>query len=72
MSNKKPLTEAQRASQRRYDKEHRTRVSVLLVNTTDADIIEFLKGKNKQVLIKQLIRRYMDEQGMGPHVFHEK
>lgn len=72
MSNKKPLTEAQRASQRRYDRERRTRVSVLLVNTTDADIIEFLKGKNKQGLIKELIRRCMDEQGMGPHVSDEE
>lgn len=60
MSDKKPLTGAQRASQRHYDKACRTRVSVLLVNTTDADIIEFLKTvPNKQGLIKQLIRDHM-------------
>ncbi len=60
MSDKKSLTEVQRASQKRYDKENRTRVSILLVNTTDADIIEFLKGcTNKQGLIKRLIREYI-------------
>lgn len=62
MSTKKPLTEAQKAAQRRYDKTKRTKISVLLVNNTDADIIEFLKDKNKQGLIKQLLREYMAKQ----------
>ena len=62
MSAKKPITEAQRASQRRYDKYRRTKVSVLLVNTTDADIIEFLKKcPNKQGLIKKLLREHMSQ-----------
>ena len=63
MSNKKPLTEAQRASQRLYDKERRTRVSVLLVNSTDYDIIEYLKTcPNKQGLIKKLLREHIRSQ----------
>ena len=63
MSEKKPLTEAQRAAQRRYDRTKRTRVSVLLVNNTDADIIAFLKTcPNKQGLIKSLLRDYIAKQ----------
>ena len=62
MGNKKPLTEAQKAAQRRYDKERRTKVSVLLVNSTDADILEYLKTvPNKQGLIKQLLREHMSQ-----------
>ena len=60
MSNRKPLTEAQKAAQRRYDMTKRTRVFINLVNSTDADIIEFLDGcSNKQGLIKKLIREHM-------------
>jgi hypothetical protein len=63
MSQKKPLTAAQKLARSRYDSTCRTRVSVLLVNTTDADIIEFLKRcPNKQGLIKSLLREYIKSQ----------
>lgn len=61
MSNKKPLTEAQKAAQRRYDSTKRTRVYINLVNNTDSDIIEFLKTvPSKQGFIKKLIREYIN------------
>lgn len=63
MGNKKPLSEAQKAAQRRYDRTRRTKVSVLLVNNTDADIIAYLKTvPNKQGLIKKLLRDHMASQ----------
>lgn len=72
MSNTKPLTEAQKAAQRRYDSTKRTRIFINLVNSTDADILAYMKTvPNKQGLIKMLIRRYMDEQGVGSHIRDE-
>lgn len=50
--------------QARYDKENTVQIKLKLVKSTDADILAYLEGKNKQGEIKQLIREAIKkEQG---------
>jgi hypothetical protein len=52
-----PMEEKKLSPQARFEKEKCTRVSIKLVKTTDADILEHLaKKSNKQGYIKALIR----------------
>lgn len=54
------MTEKKLTPQARFEKEKCTRVSIKLVNNTDADILDHLaKQKNKQGYIKALIRADM-------------
>ena len=50
------------ARQQAWDKENTVHVSVKLQKTTDADIIEFLDGKSRQTVIKEALRRMMQEE----------
>ena len=43
----------------KWDKEHTSMISVKLQNKTDADILQFLEGKQKQTTIKLALREYM-------------
>ena len=53
-------SQAQREAVMRYDSENTTRIAIKLNNTTDQDIIDWLKSqKNKQGYIKSLIREDM-------------
>ena len=53
-------SQAQREAVMRYDSENTTRIAIKLNNTTDQDIIDWLKSqKNKQGYIKSLIRKDM-------------
>ena len=49
------------ARQQVWDKENTVHVSVKLQKATDADIIAFLDGKSKQTVIKEALRRMMNE-----------
>lgn len=49
------------ARQQLWDKENTFRISVKLQKTTDADIIAFLDGKQKQTVIKEALRRMIQE-----------
>ena len=42
-----------------WDKKNTVMVSVNLVRSTDADILQFLEGKQKQTVIKLALREYM-------------
>ena len=42
-----------------WDKKNTVMVSVKLVRSTDADILQFLEGKQKQTVIKLALREYM-------------
>ena len=42
-----------------WDKKNTVMVSVKLVRSTDADILQFLEGKQKQTVIKVALREYM-------------
>lgn len=53
------LTPAQRKAQAKWQKSNTTMVAIRLQNSTDADIIEFLDGKQKQTIIKAALREYM-------------
>lgn len=54
------MTEKKLTPQARFEREKCTRVSIKLVNNTDADILEHLsKQPNKQGYIKALIRADM-------------
>ena len=56
------MAEKAMTPQARFEKEKCTRVSIKLVNTTDADILAHLaKQTNKQGYIKALIRADMDK-----------
>lgn len=47
-------------AQMRYEKDHVTRISLKLMNTTDADILDHLnQSNNKQGEIKRLLRLAM-------------
>ena len=46
-----------------WDKEHTSMISVKLQNKTDADILQFLEGKQKQTTIKLALREYMRNHG---------
>ena len=59
MKTKRQRRKAHTASQRKYDKEHTTRVSLKFNNRTDSDILIYLEGENKQGLIKEAIREHM-------------
>lgn len=50
-------SESQRKASAKYDKDHVVTITVKLNRKTDADIIEWLSGKeNRQGIIKWLIR----------------
>ena len=49
------------ARQQLWDKENTVQISIKLQKTTDADIIEFLDGKSRQTVIKEALRRMMQE-----------
>lgn len=49
------------ARQQLWDKENTVQISIKLQKTTDADIIEFLGGKSRQTVIKEALRRMMQE-----------
>ncbi len=49
------------ARQQVWDKENTVHVSIKLQKATDADIIEFLDGKSKQTVIKEALRRMIQE-----------
>ena len=49
------------ARQQLWDKENTVQISIKLQRTTDADIIAFLDGKSKQTVIKEALRRMMQE-----------
>ena len=42
-----------------WDKKNTVMTSVKLVRSTDADILQFLEGKQKQTVIKAALREYM-------------
>ena len=44
-----------------WKKANTVMLSMRLQKTTDADILKFLDGKQKQTIIKQAIREYMDK-----------
>ena len=50
------------ARQQLWDKQNTVQISVKLQKTTDADIIAYLDGKQKQTVIKEALRRMMQEQ----------
>ena len=45
------------ARQQLWDKENTVQISIKLQKTTDADIIAFLDGKQRQTVIKEALRR---------------
>lgn len=50
------------ARQQAWDKENTVHVSVKLQKARDADIIAFLEGKQKQTVIKEALRRMIQEE----------
>jgi len=42
-----------------WDKKNAIMTSVKLLRSTDADILQFLDGKQKQTIIKKALREYM-------------
>lgn len=54
------VSDAQKRAVLKYDAEHTRQYHLKLNTGTDADIIEFLSGKNIQGYIKQLIRDDMN------------
>lgn len=43
-----------------WDKKNAVMTSVKLLKSTDADILQFLEGKQKQTIIKLALREYME------------
>lgn len=43
-----------------WDKKNAVMTSVKLLKSTDADILQFLEGKQKQTVIKLALREYME------------
>lgn len=50
------------ARQQLWDKENTVQISIKLQKTTDADIIAYLDGKSRQTVIKEALRRMMQEE----------
>lgn len=50
------------ARQQLWDKENTLQFSVKLQKSTDADLIAFLEGKPRQTVVKEALRRMMQEQ----------
>lgn len=46
----------------KWDQENTTQISVKLQNKTDADILAFLTGKQKQTEIKKALRLLMEKE----------
>ena len=46
----------------KWDQENTTQISVKLQNKTDADILAFLAGKQKQTEIKKALRLLMEQE----------
>ena len=46
--------------QRAWQKENTVMVAMRLQKSTDADILQFLEGKQKQTVIKLALREYMN------------
>jgi hypothetical protein len=46
--------------QRAWQKENTVMVAMRLQKSTDADILQFLEGKQKQTVIKLAIREYIE------------
>ena len=46
-------------AKRKWQKENTVFIGVKLQKTTDADILDFLKGKQKQTTIKEALREYI-------------
>ena len=47
-------------AQTAWRKENTVMVSIRLQKSTDADILQFLDGKQKQTIIKAALREYME------------
>lgn len=45
-----------------WDKQNTVQISIKLQKNTDADILAYLDGKQKQTVIKEALRRMMQEQ----------
>lgn len=55
-------SEAKKLNDARWKKANAVRIAFRLYKNTDADLIEFLEGvDNKQGLIKDLLRKHMEE-----------
>lgn len=50
------------ARQQLWDKENTLQFSVKLQKSTDADLIAFLEGKPRQTVVKEALRRMMQEE----------
>lgn len=48
-----------------WEKDNVTRVSLKFMNSTDADIVNYLKGKPKQETIKRALRLLMEHESGG-------
>ena len=46
----------------KWDQENTTQISVKLQNKTDADILAFLAGKQKQTEVKKALRLLMEQE----------
>jgi len=56
-------SEAQRRASAKYDKENTYKITVKLNRSTDADLIQLLDASgNKQLTIKEALRKYMKEE----------
>ena len=47
-------------AERKWKKENSVMLSMRLQKSTDADILEYLEGKQKQTIIKLALREYME------------
>lgn len=46
-------------AKKRWMRENTTMITVKMVNKSDADILQFLEGKQKATIIKAALREYM-------------
>ena len=55
-----PVSEAQKRATAKWQKNNTTVITMRLQHSTDADILGYLEGKQKQTIIKAALREYME------------
>ena len=55
-----PVSDAQKRATAKWQKNNTTVITMRLQHSTDADILRYLEGKQKQTVIKAALREYME------------
>ena len=55
-----PVSDAQKRATKKWQKENTVMIAMRLQKTTDADILQYFEGKQKQTVIKAALREYME------------